>query len=192
MTDAASGSLADRDWRLIRDDARDGATQMALEEVAAETAITDGIRTVRTFRGSQAPSRLATAKTPRRSTGAFASARHRRHPQTDRRWRDLSRPLCGHFLHDCRARRRGPGGPEWTVTTCSASRFSRRSTDSASTPTSRRASRTRFTSPPAICGTFIRHTISSHRQGLQTQPVRRRSAATPSTASAMSSFSTVL
>ncbi|OVE85495.1 lipoate--protein ligase family protein [Natronolimnobius baerhuensis] len=57
MTDAASGSLADRDWRLIRDDARDGATQMALEEVAAETAITDGIRTVRTF--SWEPSTLS-------------------------------------------------------------------------------------------------------------------------------------
>ncbi|NGM67852.1 lipoate--protein ligase family protein [Natronolimnobius sp. AArcel1] len=57
MTDAASDSLADRDWRLIRDDPRDGATQMALEEVAAETALEDGVRTVRTF--SWEPSTLS-------------------------------------------------------------------------------------------------------------------------------------
>ncbi|MFP8957319.1 biotin/lipoate A/B protein ligase family protein [Natrialbaceae archaeon A-CW3] len=41
--------LADRDWRLIRDDPRDGATQMALEEVAARTAIEDDLRTVRVY-----------------------------------------------------------------------------------------------------------------------------------------------
>ncbi|WP_207587392.1 lipoyl protein ligase domain-containing protein [Halomontanus rarus] len=41
--------LADREWRLVRDDARDGATQMALEEIAARTALEDGVRTVRTF-----------------------------------------------------------------------------------------------------------------------------------------------
>ncbi|AEH36880.1 lipoate--protein ligase family protein [Halopiger xanaduensis] len=53
MTDAADSddhdALADREWRLIRDDPRDGATQMALEEIAAETALEDGVRTVRTY-----------------------------------------------------------------------------------------------------------------------------------------------
>ncbi|AGB16961.1 lipoate-protein ligase A [Halovivax ruber XH-70] len=41
--------LADREWRLIRDEPRDGATQMALEEVAVKTAHEDGVRTVRTY-----------------------------------------------------------------------------------------------------------------------------------------------
>ncbi|RQH01505.1 lipoate--protein ligase family protein [Natrarchaeobius oligotrophus] len=38
-----------QEWRLIRDDPRDGATQMALEEVAAATAIEDDVRTVRVY-----------------------------------------------------------------------------------------------------------------------------------------------
>jgi lipoate-protein ligase A len=42
-------ALADRDWRLIREDVRDGPMQMALEEVAAETAASGGPRTVRAF-----------------------------------------------------------------------------------------------------------------------------------------------
>jgi lipoate-protein ligase A len=42
-------TLASRDWRLIREDVRDGPMQMALEEVAAETAANGGPRTVRTF-----------------------------------------------------------------------------------------------------------------------------------------------
>ncbi|SEW12109.1 lipoate--protein ligase family protein [Natrinema salifodinae] len=50
-------SLADRDWRLIRDDPRDGATQMAIEEVAAETALEDDLRTVRVY--SWEPSTLS-------------------------------------------------------------------------------------------------------------------------------------
>ncbi|QCC59553.1 lipoate--protein ligase family protein [Natrinema thermotolerans] len=47
----------DRDWRLIRDEPRDGATQMALEEIAARTALEDGVRTVRTY--SWEPSTLS-------------------------------------------------------------------------------------------------------------------------------------
>ncbi|MFA9502526.1 biotin/lipoate A/B protein ligase family protein [Natrinema sp. H-ect1] len=47
----------DRDWRLIRDEPRDGATQMALEEIAARTALEDGLRTVRTY--SWEPSTLS-------------------------------------------------------------------------------------------------------------------------------------
>lgn len=37
------------EWRLIRDGARDGATQMALEEVAARTAAEEGLGTVRVY-----------------------------------------------------------------------------------------------------------------------------------------------
>ncbi|NHN42189.1 lipoate--protein ligase family protein [Halorubellus sp. JP-L1] len=43
-------SLEDGDWRLIREEARDGATNMALDEVAARTAVDDGVRTVRVYR----------------------------------------------------------------------------------------------------------------------------------------------
>ncbi|ELY68120.1 lipoate--protein ligase family protein [Natrinema versiforme] len=50
-------ALAERDWRLIRDEPRDGATQMALEEIAARTALENGIRTVRTY--SWEPSTLS-------------------------------------------------------------------------------------------------------------------------------------
>ncbi|QCS41577.1 biotin/lipoate A/B protein ligase family protein [Natrinema versiforme] len=61
MSDATDRStdtdLADRDWRLIRDEPRNGATQMALEEIAAGTALEDGIRTVRTY--SWEPSTLS-------------------------------------------------------------------------------------------------------------------------------------
>ncbi|OLZ39993.1 lipase [Natrinema saccharevitans] len=61
MSDATDRStdtdLADRNWRLIRDEPRDGATQMALEEIAARTALEDGLRTVRTY--SWAPSTLS-------------------------------------------------------------------------------------------------------------------------------------
>ncbi|MFT4945531.1 MAG: lipoate-protein ligase A, partial [Halovenus sp.] len=34
--------LADGEWRLIREEARSGPMQMALDEVAAETAATGG------------------------------------------------------------------------------------------------------------------------------------------------------
>lgn len=42
--------LADEDWRLIREEARHGPMQMALDEVAAETAGSGGPRTVRVYR----------------------------------------------------------------------------------------------------------------------------------------------
>ncbi|ELY93994.1 biotin/lipoate A/B protein ligase [Natrialba hulunbeirensis JCM 10989] len=50
-------ALADREWRLITDEARDGATQMALEEAAARTALEDDVRTVRVY--SWEPSTLS-------------------------------------------------------------------------------------------------------------------------------------
>ncbi|WP_049986512.1 lipoate--protein ligase family protein [Halobellus rufus] len=54
---AESGPLADRQWRLIREEARDGPMQMALDEIAAETAAAGGPRTVRVYRWS--PSTLS-------------------------------------------------------------------------------------------------------------------------------------
>jgi lipoate-protein ligase A len=44
--------LADREWRLVREEARPGPVQMALDEVAAETAADGGPRTVRVYRWS--------------------------------------------------------------------------------------------------------------------------------------------
>ena len=42
--------LADREWRLIAEESRDGPTNMALDEIAAETAASGGPRTVRVYR----------------------------------------------------------------------------------------------------------------------------------------------
>lgn len=42
--------LAEREWRLIREESRPGAVQMALDEIAAETAAAGGPRTVRVYR----------------------------------------------------------------------------------------------------------------------------------------------
>lgn len=51
MTDGIEpGPLADRDWRLIREEARPGPLNMALDEVAAESAAAGGPRTVRVYR----------------------------------------------------------------------------------------------------------------------------------------------
>ena len=47
---AGMGSVADAEWRLIREEAHDGATNMALDEVAARTAVEDGVHTVRVYR----------------------------------------------------------------------------------------------------------------------------------------------
>ena len=49
--------LAEREWRLIRDDPREGAEQMAVEEIAARTALEDDLRTVRVY--SWEPSTLS-------------------------------------------------------------------------------------------------------------------------------------
>ena len=49
--------LADREWRLVREECRPGPMQMALDEVAAETAAAGGPRTVRVYRW--APSTLS-------------------------------------------------------------------------------------------------------------------------------------
>jgi lipoate-protein ligase A len=54
-----SGPLADRDWRLIREEARPPAMQMALDEVAAETAASGGPRTARLYRWRPSPGALS-------------------------------------------------------------------------------------------------------------------------------------
>jgi lipoate-protein ligase A len=46
----ADPTIADREWRLIREESRPGPMQMALDEVAAETAAAGGPRTVRLYR----------------------------------------------------------------------------------------------------------------------------------------------
>lgn len=43
------GSIADREWRIVREESRTGAMNMALDEVAARTAVEDGVRTVRVY-----------------------------------------------------------------------------------------------------------------------------------------------
>ncbi|NHN47918.1 lipoate--protein ligase family protein [Halostella sp. JP-L12] len=43
-------SLADRDWRFVSEESRSGAMNMALDEIAAETASSGGPRTVRVYR----------------------------------------------------------------------------------------------------------------------------------------------
>jgi len=42
--------LADREWRLVREEARTGPMNMALDEIAAETAAAGGPRTLRVYR----------------------------------------------------------------------------------------------------------------------------------------------
>ena len=43
-------ALGDRDWRLIREEARSGPMNMALDEIAAETVADGGPRTLRVYR----------------------------------------------------------------------------------------------------------------------------------------------
>jgi lipoate-protein ligase A len=50
MSIPAPDDLAAREWRLVREEANDGPLQMALDEVAAETAARGGPRTVRVYR----------------------------------------------------------------------------------------------------------------------------------------------
>jgi lipoate-protein ligase A len=42
-------ALADREWRLIPEERLDGPMTMALEEIAAQTAVEEGVRTVRVY-----------------------------------------------------------------------------------------------------------------------------------------------
>jgi lipoate---protein ligase len=50
-------ALADHEWRLVTDGAREGAVQMSLEEVAARTTLEEDLRTVRVY--SWEPSTLS-------------------------------------------------------------------------------------------------------------------------------------
>jgi len=57
--------LADREWRLIREEARDGPTNMALDEVAARTAAQQGTRTLRVYRWKPSTLSLGYNQDPR-------------------------------------------------------------------------------------------------------------------------------
>ena len=43
-------TLADREWRLIREEVRPGPPNMALDEEAARSAAERGVRTLRVYR----------------------------------------------------------------------------------------------------------------------------------------------
>lgn len=62
-------TLADRDWRLVREEARPGAMNMALDEIAARTAADGGPRTVRVYRWE--PSTLSLGYNQRNETVAW-------------------------------------------------------------------------------------------------------------------------
>jgi lipoate-protein ligase A len=62
--DGSDGPLADREWRLIREERRSGPMNMALDEVAAETAAAGGPRTVRVYRWDPATLSLGYRQDP--------------------------------------------------------------------------------------------------------------------------------
>ncbi|MFB6302197.1 MAG: biotin/lipoate A/B protein ligase family protein [Haloferacaceae archaeon] len=66
-----SGPLADREWRLIREEARPAPMQMALDEVAAETAAAGGPRTARVYRWTPGALSLGYAQAPDTVDWAF-------------------------------------------------------------------------------------------------------------------------
>jgi lipoate-protein ligase A len=50
VASAGMTDIEDREWRLIREDTRSGPLNMALDEIAAETAASGGPRTLRVYR----------------------------------------------------------------------------------------------------------------------------------------------
>jgi lipoate-protein ligase A len=64
-------TLADRDWRLIVEDVRGGAMNMALDEIAAETAAKGGPRTLRVYRWDPATLSLGYHQDPETVDWAF-------------------------------------------------------------------------------------------------------------------------
>ncbi|MFB6146674.1 MAG: biotin/lipoate A/B protein ligase family protein [Halobacteriaceae archaeon] len=67
--------LADREWRLIREEARSGPMNMALDEVAARTAADGGPRTVRVYAWAPGTLSLGYAQDP--ATVDWSSCRRR-------------------------------------------------------------------------------------------------------------------
>jgi lipoate-protein ligase A len=63
--------LADRRWRLVREETRPGPMQMALDEVAAETAASGGPRTVRVYRWTPSTLSLGYRQDPATVDWAF-------------------------------------------------------------------------------------------------------------------------
>ena len=67
-------ALADREWRLIPEGARPGPMQMALEEVAAETAANGGPRTVRVYQWEPSTLSLGYRQDPESVDWAYCEA----------------------------------------------------------------------------------------------------------------------
>ncbi|MFB6157189.1 MAG: biotin/lipoate A/B protein ligase family protein [Haloferacaceae archaeon] len=65
------GPLADREWRLVREEARPAPMQMALDAVAAETAAAGGPRTARVYRWSPSALSLGYGQDPDTVDWAF-------------------------------------------------------------------------------------------------------------------------
>jgi len=65
--------LSDREWRLVREEARPGPMQMALDEVAAETAAAGGPRTARVYRWTPGTLSLGYRQAPGTVDWAFAT-----------------------------------------------------------------------------------------------------------------------
>ena len=67
----ATPALDDRDWRLIREESRPGPLNMALDEIAAETAAAGGPRTVRLYRWEPSALSLGYRQDPETVDWAF-------------------------------------------------------------------------------------------------------------------------
>lgn len=66
--------IAEREWRLIREEARPGPLNMALDEVAAETAAAGGPRTVRLYRWEPSCLSMGYGQAPETVDWAFCEA----------------------------------------------------------------------------------------------------------------------
>lgn len=63
--------LAEREWRLIREESRDGPMNMALDEIAAETAANGGPRTLRVYQWEPSTLSLGYRQEPETVDWAF-------------------------------------------------------------------------------------------------------------------------
>ena len=91
------------DWRLIREEARPGPMQMALDEVAAETAAAGGPATLRTYRWEPSCLTLGRHQDPETVDWAFC----------EREGIDVTRRSAG-------GSRRSPGARRTTSRPCRA------------------------------------------------------------------------
>ncbi|WP_439025395.1 lipoate--protein ligase family protein [Haloarchaeobius sp. DT45] len=63
--------VAAREWRLIREESRDGPTNMALDEIAAKSATEDGVRTIRVYQWDPSCLSLGYGQAPESVDWAF-------------------------------------------------------------------------------------------------------------------------